>query len=141
MEFTLLDEESIDPLVEARLETPTSAGIRRVRLSDFGVRLAAGREYEWSIAIVVDPDERSKDIVSTGWINRVERADGLGGRLAAAGATGSAYVFAEEGLWYDAMAAVGDLIEENPLDPDLAELRIALLRQIGLGGVVEAPAR
>jgi hypothetical protein len=130
VEFTLLDEESVEPLVETVLPTPKRAGVHRIRLADHGVKLAAGIEYEWSVSLVLDPNERSKDIVATSWIDRIPESGELKSRLASEGAT--AAVFAEEGLWYDAIGALSDEIDRDPADVQLAEQRADLLRQVGL---------
>ena len=113
--FTLVDESQIEPLIEVELESPEGAGIQRIDLAAYEVRLRPGTEYEWSVGLIVDPDERSKDPVCVGWIDRVERPEGL----AKSGATPRAY--AENGLWYDALAATED-----------GASRTALLRQVGL---------
>ena len=40
-------------------------------------------------------------------------------------------------MWYEAMACVSSLIEQEPKDPSLRRLRAALLRQVGLNGVAD----
>jgi hypothetical protein len=130
VEFTLLDEDSVEPLVAAVLPTPKRAGVHRIRLSDYGVSLDPGAEYEWSVSLVLDANERSKDIVATSWIDRIPESGELKSRLASEGATAS--VFAEEGLWYDAIGALSDEIDGDPGNVQLAEQRAELLRQVGL---------
>jgi len=132
IEFTLFDEEGVEPLVETTLAAPKRVGIHRVRLADYGVQLSPGIEYEWSVALVLDANERSKDIVATGWIDRVEPSDQLAARLATEGRAGTAGVYANEGLWYDAMAALSDQIDRNPADTGPQQQRADLLRQVGL---------
>jgi hypothetical protein len=132
IEFTLFDEEGVEPLVETTLTAPKRVGIHRIRLADYGVQLSPGIEYEWSVALVLDANERSKDIVATGWIDRVEPSDQLAARLATEGRAGTAGVYANEGLWYDAMAALSDQIDGNPADTGLQQQRADLLRQVGL---------
>jgi len=131
IEFTLLDEDGEEPLVAKRLPAPTSAGVHRIRLADEDVELKTGTEYEWSIALILDPDQRSKDIVATGWIDRVEGSGQLLARLES-GAYRPAALYAEEGLWYDALAAVSDEIDRNPDDAALKRQRADLMRQVGL---------
>ena len=132
IEFTLLDEESIEPLVEGFLSTPKRAGVHRIRLADYGVRLARGSEYEWSVALILDPGDRSKDVLATGWIDRVETSEQLTSRLESEGRAQAAAVYANEGLWYDALSALSDQIDRNPGDEQLRQYRAALLRQVGL---------
>jgi hypothetical protein len=130
--FTLVDEAGIDPLIEARLERPPRAGIQRIDLAAFGAGLEEGHEYEWSVALVVDPEQRTKDIITAGWIDRVETPDGL---VPASGAPG-ARAYAEHGLWYDALAAAADGVRAAPGDPEARRVRDALLLQVGLGAAV-----
>jgi len=131
IEFTLLDENGEEPLVVTQLPRPTSPGVHRIRLADADVELQKGAEYEWSIALILDPAQRSKDIVATGWIDRVEGSQQLTARLES-GAYRPAALYAEEGLWYDALAAVSDEIDRNPDDAALRQQRADLMRQVGL---------
>ena len=105
------------------------AGIQKVSLSDYGVKLIPGERYSWSIALVLDPKRRSKDIIAVGTIERVERADI---NLAAAPTTESFYQFAADGLWYDAVMAISQLIETAPADQALRKHRADLLDQVDL---------
>jgi hypothetical protein len=117
--FTLIDDDHIDPLVEAELPKPSHAGIQQIDLSRHGVHLESGTEYEWSVALVVDAARRSNDVVAVGWIDRVEPPTTLGANPDARG-------FAAHGLWYDALAAAADN----------AALRDTLLRNVGLEQVL-----
>jgi hypothetical protein len=114
------------------LQVPTKAGIQRVRLSDYGVKLIPGERYIWSIALVFDPKRRSKDIIAMGAIERVERAGMDPAALAAAPTTDAFYRFAADGLWYDAVMAISQLIETAPTDPALRKQRVELLDQVDL---------
>jgi len=131
VEFTLLDEDGTEPLVAKILPTPKSAGVHRIRLTDGDAQLQTGTEYEWSVALILDPDQRSKDIVATGWIDRVEGSQNLMARLES-DTSRPAAVYAEEGLWYDAISALSDEIDQNPSDPRLRQQRQDLMRQVGL---------
>ena len=132
VEFTLHDEEGEEPLVQVDLETPTSAGLQRIRLSEHGANLVPGAEYEWSVALVIDPDQRSKDIVVTGWIDCVDPSPTIVSRLELQGEAWRAAIFAEEGVWYDAFAALSDQIDRDPKNPLLTKQRSDLLDQAGL---------
>jgi hypothetical protein len=129
VELTLTLEKGDTPLLEKRLPVPVKAGIQRVRLSDYGVKLIPGERYSWSIALVLDPKRRSKDIIAMGTIERVERADI---NLAAAPTTDAFYRFAADGLWYDAVMVISELIETSPTDLALRKHRVELLDQVDL---------
>jgi uncharacterized protein DUF928 len=135
VELTLTLEKGDTPLLEKRLPIPTHAGVQRVRLSDYGVKLIPGERYNWSIALVLDPKRRSKDIIAVGAIERVERADLDPVTLAAAPTTDAFYRFAADGLWYDAVMTISELIEKAPADPALRKHRAELLDQVDLSEV------
>jgi len=125
-----LNSASTQPIVETELERPGAAGIHRVRLSELGVQLESGVEYEWSVALVLDDGSRSQDVVAAGWIDRVAMPGDLVGVNEGGLAAVSAY--GNEGLWYDAMTSLADLIDERGGDPALETARLELLKDVGL---------
>jgi len=137
LEFTLFDQAQDEPEVETTLPTPDHAGIQRIRLADYGVELKPGAEYEWSVTLVVDPEKRSKDVVVTGWIDRVEHSGRLTARLENESSAQSAAIYAQEGLWYDSFAALSDQIDSHPGDATLLAQRTDVLRQVGLTRVAD----
>jgi hypothetical protein len=131
IDFTLRDETSVEPLVDLELPAPTEAGIQAVRLADHGVRLEPGRRYLWFVSLVPDPERRSKDFAVGGWILRRLPDAALRERIAAAEGR-EALVYAENGLWYDALGSLALRIAATPGNPAPRELRAALLEQVGL---------
>lgn len=129
VEITLMLEKGDTPLLQKQLPIPTHAGVQRVRLSEYGVKLIPGERYTWSIVLVLDPKRRSKDVIAVGAIERVERADM---NLVAAPTTEAFYRFAADGLWYDAVMVISDLIETAPADLALRKHRAELLDEVDL---------
>lgn len=132
LELTLTLEKGDAPVLETRLPVPTKAGIQKVCLSDYGVKLIPGERYNWSIALVLDPKRRSKDVIAMGAIERVERADMNPAAKAAAPTTDAFYQLAADGLWYDAVMAISELIDTTPADLTLRKHRADLLDQVDL---------
>jgi hypothetical protein len=131
LDFTLRDETSVEPLVEVRLAAPAQGGIQSLRLADHGVRLEPGVLYVWFVTLVTDPERRSKDFAMGAWISRRAPDATLSERLA--GAPGrEALVYAESGLWYDALGSLSARIAAVPGDASPREQRAALLDQVGL---------
>jgi hypothetical protein len=131
-ELTLIDEDSVAPLVDRAFETQPSPGLNRIRLADHGLELEPGEEYQWSIALVPDRQDRSKDVVSSGWIEVVPAPAALPGQLAAAGPAGAAAIYGEHGLWYDTLAAAIADVERQPTEATPRERLATLLTQAGL---------
>lgn len=137
VEITLTDEQTIEPLLELNLSPPIKPGVQRVRLSDYGVRLTPGVQYQWAVALIPDPAHRSKDIVAASGIARITATEVLQANLTQTDKTVVPALYAEAGLWYDAVAAISDLIGAAPQDPALRMQRAVLLEQAQLPEVVE----
>ncbi|HXV80987.1 MAG TPA: DUF928 domain-containing protein [Candidatus Binatia bacterium] len=137
VEITVMDPKGVEPILETRLPSPVKAGVNRIRLSDFDVRLAPGGAYRWFVSVVPDSDRRSKDIMAGGAIERVEMPEGLKAKLAQAEKSELPSIYAEAGIWYDTVAAISELIEAAPQDQALRDQRTALLKQVGLTGIAE----
>jgi uncharacterized protein DUF928 len=137
VELTMMDPGTTQPLLEIKVPSPIEPGIHRLRLADHGVRLAPGVAYRWYVAVVPDAGRRSRDILAGGAIQRIDPSSELVARLGRARRDELPAVYAEAGLWYDALAAMSELIEGAPNDAALRQQRAALLTQIGLPLVAE----
>ncbi|HUJ72296.1 MAG TPA: DUF928 domain-containing protein [Verrucomicrobiae bacterium] len=131
-ELTVIEDGKPQPLLRIRRPDAKKFGIQHIKLSDFGVKLSTGIEYEWVVALVVDPESRSKDVIASGFIKRVEPTAELRARLANADKEDLATIYAGEGFWYDAVDALFTLVDERPHDRLLQAESVALLDQAGL---------
>jgi hypothetical protein len=138
-ELTLLQENKAKPLVQVSAERAMTAGIQRVRLSDHGVKLSPGVEYQWVVALITDPDNRSSDLVASGVIKRIEASPELKKSIAAATPDALPGIYAEKGIWYDALTSLSDRIDADPGNKALQEARADLLRQAGLKAAATTP--
>ena len=136
-ELTVIDEDSVEPLLDVQLPTPNGAGIQCTNLSDYGLTLAAHQEYEWSVAVVVDPEARSQDVIATGWIERVGEPDDLVASLERAAPHDATAIYAEAGLWYDAVSSVwAKVSDESHVTRGHAHQQLSsLLEQVDLDEV------
>jgi hypothetical protein len=132
VEVAISDPRTTQPLLETRLASPVPPGVHRIKLADLGVRLVLGVTYRWSVTVIADPDRRSRDFLAGGLIERVDPPEALQERLAQAPAEEVPFLYAEAGLWYDALTAISELIERTPGDTVLLNRRAALLGQVGL---------
>jgi uncharacterized protein DUF928 len=132
VEVTIADPNGTQPLLEKQVSTPVKRGVQRFSIAEHGVKLAPGIPYRWSVTVVPDPNRRSRDILASGTIERVEPPAGLEAKLQGASKENLAFLYAEAGIWYDALAAISDLIANSPNDAGLLRQREALLAQAGL---------
>jgi hypothetical protein len=119
----------------------SAAGIHRVDLSQFDVTLKPGVDYEWSVALRPDSKNRSSDLVAKGLIRRIEPDAALAEKIKNAPSSDLPAIYAEAGIWYDALAAISDQIAANPKDQELVALRTGLLEQVDLKRVASRGSR
>jgi hypothetical protein len=132
MEFALNEPQNPKPIFEITIKTPLDAGIHSINLTDYGITLKPGKQYEWFVAIVPDPAQRSSDIMAGGFLEYITASKPLQDKIAKAGKNELSAIYAEEGIWYNAVSSLSDLITANPNDKSLIEQRVALLKQVGL---------
>jgi len=134
--FTLIEYKAVKPLVEKQIAMPTRPGIHGISLKECGVSLEPGTTYRWFVSIVPNQDSRSKDLVAGAMVELTAPRDTLNAVVRrAADRVEAAYVYAEEGIWYDAMMALSEAIDKNPGNADLKQQRIDLLNQVGIDAV------
>jgi hypothetical protein len=122
--FTLNDAGRTEPIAEIELPRPAAPGIQRIDLSDYDLELEPGIEYEWSIALVREPDVRSRDLLGMAYVQRVPTPANLDET--------SVQSLAELGLWYDALSLASKALGPGPTHSPACEARDSLLRQAGL---------
>jgi len=137
VEMVLEDPRRIQPVIEARLTSPVQAGVHKISLSEHGVQLTPGVAYRWSVTVIPDANRRSRDILASATVERIEPPEEVRTKLAQARKEELPFFYAEAGLWYDALATISDLIDRAPQDMQLRQQRAALLRQVGLPDIGE----
>jgi hypothetical protein len=131
VKLTISKEDEEQLLVEKELHGVGKVGINVIRLTDYGIRLHRDvKYYEW--CIITDTDEYC------GTISIVAKPPKLKAKLKAAGIGKAHYVYAEEGLWYDALRAISEMIDASPDNKALRRDRAVLLEQAGLTNVADA---
>jgi hypothetical protein len=137
IEVTLMDLRTTQPVLEKQLAAPAAPGVQRLRLADHGVRLEPGVPYRWFVTIVPNSNRRSRDILAGGSIERIQPPEALTAKLTQARKEEAATVYAEAGVWYDALSAISDQIDSAPNNATLRKQRATLLAQVGLPPVGE----
>lgn len=137
IELILISDTAEVPVLSKNLLV-TPGGVQAIDLVSYGVTLALDTEYEWFVSVVTNTNQRSKDMTSGGTVRRVAPDAAVAARVAAAGERAAPRIYAEAGLWYDAIGSLSRLIERSPADPELRALRASLLDQIGLTAAASA---
>jgi hypothetical protein len=126
-QFTISAPSRPSPILEVNIPAPRARGIYSLRTADHHVRLEPGIVYTWSVSAIVDPKQRSQDIVASAHLLRTTPDPVLAAAASTAPSVRRAGLFAQAGLWYDAVTAAAETAE---LDHHAA--LDSLLTQVGL---------
>jgi hypothetical protein len=122
-----------EALLEKQLDPEKDFGIQRINLKDIAKTLEPDSEYRVSVVIVPDPKRHSNDLITSGRIKRVPAPEKLVSKLLSRPTPAErAIVYARQGIWYDALAAISDQIAADPANKQLHLDRAELLKQVGL---------
>jgi len=106
MAFTLTQRGVVQPLWEQQIQ-PSAAGIVQLQMPNNLPELLPGKEYRWSVTLLCNRDRPSANPFVQTWIERIPTTPSLTQQLAAASSDRDrASIYAQAGLWYDALAAI-----------------------------------
>lgn len=137
IDMLMTEDETQRVVLDVRLLPPLAAGFHDLNLMDYDVQLIKNVAYQW-VATIRAPTLTTK-VTSSGSIMRVELPPALanvsGHELRSSQAP---KLYAQAGLWYDALSALSELIQSQPQDVSFLQQRSALLNQVGLTEVASA---
>jgi len=101
--------------------------------------LEVGKKYTWIFSLVCDPEDRSSDLLETGIVRRVELSAEILGKLENADPRQKTFIYAENGIWQDALSNLAAARRANPNDAYLAADWESLLDSVTLGAIAKEP--
>jgi hypothetical protein len=101
--------------------------------------LEVGKNYIWKFSLVCDPDDRGVDKFEEGIVRRVELSAEILGELENANPRGKTVIYAENGIWQDAVGNLAVARRANPNDKDLAADWESLLGSVTLRAIAKEP--
>ncbi|NCJ08698.1 DUF928 domain-containing protein [Synechococcales cyanobacterium C] len=137
LEFVLQDKT--DAYVYRTHIQVASAGVVRIPLPESAPPLAVGSDYTWTLAMICNPQHRSRDRFVQGRIQRVELPASLEQSLETLSAAEQVPLLAAAGLWYDTLTTLGELRRQQPQDAQVLATWQQLLQEVGLSPVVTSP--
>lgn len=132
LEFTLIDESGVTPIIEKRLSSPTESGIHIIQLADYDLKLEKGKTYQWFVSLVSDPEHRSADIIGGGMIEVGDVPASLAEELRNANPVEATRLWGQAGFWYDAIGVISTNIQSHPSDAEMHHVRASLLAEVDL---------
>lgn len=119
--------------LEASAQSGGQSGIVQISLPESAPPLALDTDYHWYFNIYCQPGQPPRFV--HGWIRRVDVDPTLEAELAQASPAQQVELYAEHGIWYDALAIAADLYSANSTHSTWVDL----LQSVGLEAVAEKP--
>ena len=107
IEFSLSLEDTGEMIFEQTLPAVTKEGIQSIHLSNLNVQLKEGEQYRWSIAQIVDPNQRVNDVIASATFRRENTEIPLN----------DVAKLAQAGYWYDTFQYLAE--QKSPQMTDL----------------------
>jgi hypothetical protein len=101
--------------------------------------LEVGKDYTWKFTVVCDPEDRSSDQLESGVVRRVELSADILPGLENADPRQKTVIYAENGIWQDALSTLAAARLANPNDTDLAADWESLLDSVTLREIAKEP--
>jgi hypothetical protein len=95
------------PLLKKTIGVIKTAGMQKIQLSNYGIKLMEGQDYTWSVTVITNPAQRTANVLTSAAIRYQQPSTPL---------TDTKQML-KEGYWYD---AVTQLVESH--SPQLTEL-------------------
>lgn len=141
-ELLLTNEDGSTTLFTTQFDVPSQPGVISFTLPDSVPPLAVGQRYQWQLRIMCEPDNFNADIISpVGWIERVPADPALSQKINRAIPQTHSTLYAEAGIWYDALSSLLAQRRNLPQDTTFAAAWESLLssESVGLETVAEEP--
>lgn len=136
-EFVVWSEDQSNILTEQRIPLPQEAGVIPVRVPE-ALTLETGITYYWTLEVLCNEDDRSRNAVVEGLVQRIEPETTLLSQLNQAQPRDRPSLYANAGYWYETLASLAKLRYDNPADVTLQADWESLLESVNLDGVAEA---
>ncbi|MEG4498150.1 DUF928 domain-containing protein [Microcoleus sp. F10-C6] len=101
--------------------------------------LEAGKSYRWNFTVICDSQDRSSDEIESGVVRRVELSADIRSQLEKADPRQKTVIYAENGIWQDALSNLAAARRANPNDAELAADWKTLLHSVKLGQIAKEP--
>lgn len=101
--------------------------------------LEVGKSYRWNFTVICDSLDRSADQIESGTVRRVELSADIRRQLDQADPRQKTVIYAENGIWQDALSTLSAARQANPDDAQLAADWESLLESVTLGKIAKEP--
>ncbi len=138
-EFVLQDSQENEVYKNA-VSLPGKAGVISVNLPSTIAPLEVGKTYRWFFKVNCSGAESASiPIHVEGDVQRINLTSSLANEIATAQPQDKIAIYAENGIWFDALNLLAQLRKGNPNNASLVSDWQSLLESIRLGNLAKAP--
>ncbi|NJR66831.1 MAG: DUF928 domain-containing protein [Leptolyngbyaceae cyanobacterium CRU_2_3] len=140
IEFVLQNHQD-QTIYRTLLPVPSTPGIISVQLPSTVGQLERNQPYHWFFKVrsVCESNQAATLDYVEGWIQRTQLDQGLRDRLTQATPQQQAALYAENGIWYDALTTLAELKLAQPENQAIAQDWTDLLKAVGLENLGTQP--
>ncbi|MFS0517913.1 DUF928 domain-containing protein [Nostoc sp. UIC 10607] len=136
--FLLLAEDQ-NVFYETSFPLPNKPGIVGFKLPDSAPALAVGKTYHWYLTILCDAQDSSENPTVDGWVERTQPGAPLSEALAKANLYKFPSIYAEAGIWHEAL---NSLVQLRRTEPNNLKARLdwrQFFKSVGLSAIASEP--
>ncbi|MEG4506515.1 DUF928 domain-containing protein [Microcoleus sp. F6_B4] len=101
--------------------------------------LEVGKSYRWNFTVICNSQDRSGDEIESGVLRRVELSADIRSQLEKADPRQKTVIYAENGIWQDALSTLAAIRRANPNDAELTADWESLLDSVKWGEIAKEP--
>jgi hypothetical protein len=137
----ILEDESGNQIYQQDLTIKNLSGVIRVSIpANKNVPpLEVGKNYTWKFSVVCDAEDRSSDQLESGIVRRVELSPDIFRKLENADPRLKTFIYAENGIWQDALSNLAATRIANPNNPVFQTDWESLLNSVTLDAIAKEP--
>jgi Domain of Unknown Function (DUF928) len=137
--LTILTDNDRTKFYETSFTLPGKPGIISFTLPNNAPPLAVGKTYHWYLTVVCDAEDQSGNPRVDGWVERTQPELRLSQALAKATARKLPAIYAEAGIWHEALTTLVKLRRAEPNNPKVKMDWQKFLQSVELNAVVQEP--
>lgn len=138
-QFLLMNRDDSQVVYETTLTLPAKAGIVSFTLPATVKPLEVGQRYHWFLTVNCSTTDRNGNPSADGWVERTTASTGLSEKIQRTAERDLPALYADQGIWYEALTSLAHLRQKNPSDTSLTASWERLLKSVGLDAFATEP--
>ncbi|WP_375513687.1 DUF928 domain-containing protein [uncultured Nostoc sp.] len=135
----VLQDQGLNEIYQEAIALPDKPGVIRVSLPTTAPALALNKQYRWFLTVNCDNQENSPPTFVEGVIQRIELKPAALKQLETTEPLKRYAIYAQNGIWYEALTTLAQLRDQNPKDTTLQAEWRNLLSSIRLDDIAAEP--